>query len=517
MRSSDTSDGTNSEANAEAVERPNVLFITTDQHRFDAVGFMGNAEVRTPNLDRLAASGVVFERAYVTNPVCMPSRATFVTGQYPDTNGVRRNGIEVPDRPWGVGHTFRNHGYRTGVFGKTHFCALRRDYQSDARFHDWRIGETYYGFEDRAITHDLKDYVSEIPTAYKQSTANWSELRQFTLDDYLDWIQEEHPEYYTLAVREGLADEHEPVAPELWTSELPAELHQSRWTVDRTMDFIDRHSDQSWFAWCSFVDPHHPFNAPRQYRDLYDPDTLATPLWSEGELERRSPYHRDRSLEQRPVWQEHWRGYRAQYYGMITLIDDEIGRLLDHLEQRGLSEQTVIVFTADHGEMLGDHGISRKGLFHYEPLIHVPLVVSWPGQLPAGQRQGGIVQSVDLPATMVDIAGIDVPQEYQGISLLPWCRGDQDSSPRRHALVTNGGEGPHYDPWPELRTLVTDRWKLQYYVNEGVIELDDLLEDPKELNPCDPARYSELVVSLMGELVDAGSEASVWGRHTGRW
>lgn len=118
---------------------------------------------------------------------------------------------------------------------------------------------------------------------------------------------------------------------------------------------------------------------------------------------------------------------------------------------------------------------------------------------------------------MLDMAGIDVPAEHQGIALAPWCRGVRNDAPRAFALVTNGGEGPHYDPWPELRTLVTDRWKLQYYVNEGLIELDDLKDDPSELQPGDPGDQSELVLSLIEKLVDAGSAASVWGSHTGRW
>ena len=121
-------------------ERPNILFITTDQHRFDATGFWGSPDVHTPELDRMAANGVEFERAYVTNPVCMPSRASLLLGQFPDAHGVRRNGIEVPDQPWGVARVMRGNGWRTGMFGKTHFCPLRRDYQPDAVFHDWRVG-----------------------------------------------------------------------------------------------------------------------------------------------------------------------------------------------------------------------------------------------------------------------------------------------------------------------------------------------------------------------------------------
>lgn len=498
-------------------ERPNVLLITTDQQRFDAVGFMGNPEIKTPNLDRLARGGGVFERCYVTNPVCMPSRATLLTGQFPDAHGVRRNGMEVPDPPWGLARTMREGGYRTGIFGKTHFSPLRRDYQRDFASHDWRAGETYYGFEERAITHDLKDFVSGETTFYHGPDSLEDPTRAFVRDDYLDWIEQRHPEAYNLAVREGLSESESAVASELWTSELPTELHQSTWIADRTMEFVDRHRGEPFFAWCSFVDPHHPFNAPRPYRGLYDASALAEPVWGEGELGRRSRHHRERSRGQSGEWRDHWREYRAQYYGMISLIDEQVGRIVRHLEESGLVENTLVVFTSDHGEMLGDHGLSRKGLFHYEPLIRVPLLFYRPGRLPAGLRQSGIVQNVDLPATILETGGISPPRQHQGISLVPWYRGEREDSARSRALVTNGGEGPHYDPWPELRTLVAGRWKLQHYAGENHLEIDDLEDDPHELEPLDAGQHPALSRELLGELVSATGAAGVRGEHVGRW
>src|SRR6185437_14972533 len=217
---------------------PNVLLITTDQHRFDALGCMGNREVQTPNIDRLAAHGVLFERCYVTNPVCMPSRASFMTGQFPDAHGVRRNGIPVPDVPHGLARALSGQGLRTGLFGKTHFASLRRDYAPDYEFPDWRPGPDYFGFGERAITHDLKDYLADVPTPTRADPAQPARERAFVRDDYLDWIQEHHPDAYRLAVREGLPEGQRPLAPELWTSELPPELHQSTWIADRTMAFI---------------------------------------------------------------------------------------------------------------------------------------------------------------------------------------------------------------------------------------------------------------------------------------
>ena len=264
--------------------RTNVLLITTDQQRFDAVRFMGHPDVKTPNLDRLAEEGVVFERCYVTNPVCMPSRATLVTGQFPDSHGVRRNGVEVPDPPWGLARTMREGGYRTGMFGKTHFSPLRRDYDEDFAFHDWRKGEEYYGFEEWSITHDLKDFVSSEATFYHGPEFSKNPTHAFIRDDYLDWIEQQYPEVYRLALREGLPETGEALAPELWTSDLPVEYHQSAWIAERTMDFIERHRVEPFFAWCSFVDPHHPFNAPQSHRELYDASKLSEPVWREEEL-----------------------------------------------------------------------------------------------------------------------------------------------------------------------------------------------------------------------------------------
>ena len=507
-------------------DAPNVLFITTDQQRYDALGYMGHPDVRTPHLDRLAREGIAFERVYVANPVCMPSRATLLLGQFPDSHGVRRNGVEVPDRPWGIARVLAARGVRTGIFGKTHFGPLRRDYRPGASFHDWRAGEGYYGFQERAITHDLKDLVSDVPTHY--GTPGDPGPRMFTHDDYIEWIRREHPDAYGLAVREGLPHGETVSAPELWTSALPVEFHQSTWIADRTVEFMSRYSHESrsgerFFAWCSFVDPHHPFNAPAPYRALYDAASLAPPVWREGEMERRSRYHRERQAKEWPAWGQHWAEYRAQYYGMISLIDAQVGRIVRRLRELGLADDTVLVFTSDHGEMLGDHGLARKGLFHYEPLIRVPLLVWAPprlaerlGLLP-GLRVSGIAQNVDIPATLLDLAGVPIPSEHQGISLLPWCRGERTDGPRPYALVTNGGEGPDYEPWPELRTLATERWKLQYYVDVGRAELDDLERDPQEVAPPDPEQHRDLVRDLLGRLVDAGSGASVWGEHIGRW
>jgi arylsulfatase A-like enzyme len=487
---------------------PNILLITTDQHRYDAVGFMGSREVKTPHLDALAAAGVVFERTYVTNPVCMASRATWLTGQFPDAHGVRRNGIPAPDVPWGLGRTLAGQGWRTGLFGKTHFQPLRRDFDAAYSYPNWRDGDDYYGFTTRAITHDLKDY---LPDGQRADRA-----RAYNVDDYLAWIEAHHPDLSTLARREGLADDVVPAAPELWTSQIPPELHQSTWVADRTIDFMDAHEDAPFFAWCSFVDPHHPFNAPQAYRDLYDAAQFKSPVWCDDELSGRSIYHHTRYNKGKAVWAQHWREYRAQYYAMITLIDDQVGRLLAYLRRSGQADNTLVIFTSDHGEMLGDHGVNRKGFFHYEPLIRLPWTISWPGVLPGGLRQSGIVQSVDLPATILDLAGVSVPEEFQGISLAPWCRGERTDAPRPYALITNGTPGPDHDPNPELRTLVTDRWKLNYY-SGGHIELDDLHQDPLETAPLDVAQHPKLVQDLMSKLIDATSAAIAQGPHIGRW
>jgi len=489
--------------------RPNILLITTDQHRYDAVGFMGSREVQTPHLDALAAAGVVFERTYVTNPVCMASRATWLTGQFPDTHGVRRNGIPAPDVPWGLGRTLHREGWRTGLFGKTHFQPLRRDFDPGYEYPNWHDGDDYYGFTTRAITHDLKDYV---PTGQRADPA-----RAYKVDDYLAWIEANHPELSALARREGLAHDGVPIAPELWTSQIPPELHQSTWIADRTIEFMDAQDGDPFFAWCSFVDPHHPFNAPQAYRDRYDADSFDPPIWADDELSRRSRYHHTRYNKGKDVWAQHWREYRAHYYAMISLIDDQVGRMLAYLQQSGKADNTLVIFTADHGEMLGDHGVNRKGFFHYEPLIRVPWVLRLPGMLPAGLRQPGIVQSVDLPATLVDLAGVAVPTEFQGISLASWCRGERTDSPRPYALVTNGTPGPDHDPDPELRTLVTDRWKLNYYTGDHHVELDDLQTNPQETAPLDIAHHSVLVQDLMGKLIDATGAAIGQGHHTGRW
>ncbi len=500
----------------------NVILITADQLRFDTLGFMGSSEVKTPNLDKLAGDGVVFERCYTTNPVCMPARASLLLGQYPDTHGVRRNGINVPDKPYGLARILSNKGYFTGFVGKTHFCSLHNQFDKTETFHNWRIGTDYYGFQYRQITHDLKDYITYHPPYPHRNPPNNPDPRIYNLDDYADWIRQNHPEYYELAICDGLASSSDVMGPELWTSQLPPDLHQTTWITDRAIDFIElsKNETRPFFLWISFVDPHHPFNAPLKYRNMYDKSEFADPIYNPDEFKFRSKYHIERSNQVfKKVWEpgQLWREYRAQYYAMVTLIDENIGRIISALKDAKLDENTVIIFTADHGEMLGDHQLERKGLFHYEQLIRIPLLIYCPRRFQTG-RIRKICQNVDISATILDLCGISKPVEYQGISLVPYLNGIEDKPIREYALITNGGEGPHYKPWPELRTLVTKRYKLNHYINENHFEIDDLEENPDETKPIDINRNQQLLTELLAKSISCTVKYSTnYGKQVGLW
>ncbi len=505
------------------MKKPNIILITSDQLRRNSLGFMGCQEVHTPHLDKIASDSIIFERCYTTNPVCMPARASILTGQYPDVHGVRRNGIEVPDKEYGIARVLIKYGYYTGFVGKTHFCPLHNQFDKSFRFHNWRIGSDYYGFIFRMITHDLKDYKTEFPPYPYGRAPQKDDSRIYNLDDYADWIKKYHPEYYPLAICDGYSGFHKgqpPDLPELWVSELPVQLHQSVWIMDQSLNFIDkvRHLNQPFFLWISFVDPHHPFNIPQQYLDMYDETKFTNPIYDEKEFLLRSSYHKERSkINFERYWKpnDQWRKYRKHYYGMITLIDEQIGRLFNELKTNGLLENTIIIFTADHGEMLGDHALERKGLFHYEQLINIPLFIYSPNL--RSFRIKSICQLVEIPATILDLCNIPIPPQYQGISLVPWLKG-KDTPIREAAIITNSGEGPLYSPWPELKTLVTERWKLNHYILENHFEIDDLENSPDETKPIDPNKNANLLKELLTQMNKYTTiYTSFCGRQIGSW
>ncbi|MFF0345776.1 sulfatase [Kribbella sp. NPDC004875] len=461
-------------------ERPNILLICTDQQRYDTLGAYGNDHVQTPNLDRLAADGVLFENCYVQNPVCSPSRASLMTSRYPHAHGLWANGVQLPDHEQFFTRTLADEGYDCGLVGKLHLSACKGG-RLEPRHDD--------GFRVFRWAHD----------PYPGSSEN----------QYHRWLKTAYPELYAQAV--------EPGGPGF--DNLPTEAHYSRWIGNETIDYLrdSRDKDKPFCFVANFFDPHHGFGAPKEYLERYRAANLPRPVTREGELESKPAILTEASKES---YGGHARGYlsysedelqdvKAAYWAMVTLVDDEVGRILAALEAEGLADNTIVVFTSDHGEMLGDHQLMLKGPMMYDCAVRVPLVVRWPGQLPAGERRTELVQWIDLAPTFLEAAGAPALPRGQGQSLLPLARGEAGAVGRGWALCEYRNSGHPYDPAVHTTMLRTGQWKMVVYHGlpatdrERSGELYDLATDPLELdNLWDDAGHAVERLRLQEMLLD---------------
>lgn len=439
----------------DAMNRPNILLISTDQQRFDMVAAAGNPAVSTPHLDRLAAQGVLFENCYVQNPVCSPSRATLMTGTYVSTHGLYENGVDIDPGTRVFSKDLAEAGYDCGLVGKFHLSSCF-DGRTEPRLDD--------GFRVFRWAHD----------PYPGSSEN----------AYHRWLRTTAPALYERALGERA----------LFDS-MPTESHYSHWIAEETISFLrtDRRKDQPFFYVSNFFDPHHGFGAPEEYLRRYDDVALPPLNTRDGELEDKPEIQRLASRRRGgglPSYVEHTEQrldeVRRAYYAMVSLVDDEVGRILDALDEEGLSESTIVVFTSDHGELLGDHQLMRKGPFMYDCSVRVPLIVRWPGVAAAGTRRPELVQWVDLAPTVLEAAGLERPRRMQGESLVPLLRGEQVEW-REWALSQYRSSGDPANPAAHLTMLRLGRWKLIAHhgapstPRERSGELYDLENDPGEL------------------------------------
>jgi len=466
-------------------ERPNILLITSDQQHYDTLGST-NPRIRTPALDRLGEEGVRFDRAYCPNPTCTPSRASIITGMYPSQHGAWSLGTKLFEDVPVVGDALAADGYATALIGKAHFqpLASRPGMESlecqplmrDLDF--WRgFHGPWYGFEhvEIARNHACESHAGQHYGIWMEENglANWREY-------FDDWPHV--PE----KIRKRHAQRHWP---------LPEKYHYSRWTAERTIAHVENsvREGRPFFTWASFLDPHPPYMAPEPWASMYDPADMA-PGHLSGEEHAKNPPHFRLTQEKSPDFSAYYEdqgihGFHSHlrdeqelrkdiaiYYGMISFMDQQIGRILEALDRLGVAERTLVVFTTDHGHFLGQHGLIAKGAFHYEDMIRIPFLVRWPGQVPAGRVSRRLQSLVDLAPTFLAAAGVEIPGVMTGVDQLPaWCA---DRACRDHAIVENR----HTYKNVHLRTYVNERYKITVYRQGEDGELFDLVEDPGEIN-----------------------------------
>ena len=430
--------------------RPNVLWVMSDQHNANCAGFAGHPNVKTPHLDQLARDGVVFTRAYCNNPICGPSRASFLSGTYPHTHGVTGNSIwelETPP-PANVAATFRRNGYQTALIGKAHLPK------------SWLQA----GFEDLRLC-DLCDSDAKNPFSC----------------DYFAYLEKHGlASQYDLA---ALPQNHPGAKLRAFTSEIPYRHSVEAWTGDQTLEFLEsRDQTRPFFAQISFQRPHDPHAPSPEKSALYDPKSLKLPASAVDLFERdfagKPAWMRERLQEferypYRPHDEADLKRQLAAYFALITCIDAEIGRVFDWLKQNGEWDNTIIVYHADHGDFAGEHGLCLKNLGIYESIHRIPFVWKWPG-CEVGTRRDDLVESVDLAQTLCALAEIEGDAGFEGRDL-------SDSQ-----LQPLGATVCEWDFMPPHQTTVfaarDARFRLVFYKaqpDEG--ELYDTDDDPGEL------------------------------------
>lgn len=445
------SDSTNPRTRSSAIRPPNVLWICTDQQRYDTIAALGNSLISTPNIDGLVRDGVTFTQAYCQSPVCTPSRASFLTGRYPRTTRCRQNGQSIPADERLVSRLFADAGYRCGLAGKLHLASC-----SDGKVEE-RIDD---GYEHFAWSHHPQPDWAE--NAYTQWLArrgkSWDELYSAPGSPY---------------VKPGV----------------PAEFHQTTWCADEAIQFIRSERDAPWFFSFNCFDPHHPFDPPAEYLSRYAPESMPLPKRRSGELQSKPLFQQLDSIwahnspgefHTAEMTDDDRRQVCAAYYAMCELIDDQVGRMLSALDETGQRENTIVIFMSDHGEMLGDHGIYFKGPHFYDEAVRVPLIFSWPGQFLANRRIDGLTELIDIAPTLLDLAGLDMPQRIQGRSLRGFLDGQRASDAGRPHVFSE-----YYNSWTHSNAygsmLRTKEQKIVvYHGTDDVGELYDLRNDPDE-------------------------------------
>ena len=488
-------------------QRPNILIITTDQQRTDSLSCYGSTFTDTPHLDKFASEGVCFERAYCTNPVCTPARASIFTGKYVSRHGAWNVGMNVPEDEPMISHRLSDVGYRTHYIGKAHFQPFggspelsMETRNRTERYPDFR--GPYYGFEtiELALGHATYGIAGHYGEWVKSQVsaevfASYSKARRLS----------------KVGFGGGAHD---------W--DIPLKYHNSIWTADRTIDFLTNHdADQPFLLSVGFQDPHHPHCVPTEFEERVNPAEVLLPDFIEGELEDKPPHFMEARCGQlrnsktkgkfamagqgggadfRKVSEDDARLGRAYYYNMVKIIDQQMGRILECLDARGLRENTLVLFTTDHGELLGDHGLWMKGPFHYEQLVRVPTLMRYPAAIPSGQRSQALFSHVDIVPTVLAAAGLPIPSDVDGVDAMPMLTGEQMSV--RDSLLVECIDDPQ---GLRLKTIVTDTRKLTWYCGHPYGELYDLETDPAERvnhwdNPAYAADKANLISAILAEM-----------------
>ncbi len=503
-------------------DRPNFLFFITDQHRADWLGCAGHPVVRTPNIDAIAARGTLFENFHVASQICMPNRASLMTGRMPSVHGLRYNGLALPEQAVTFVDVLAKGGYKTAAIGKSHLQPFLDTPPSDpdpeaaSRLfaEAWRPDDGTYEEEQPANYQSAQAYDVALPYYGFQHVDMITGHGDRCGGNYQQWFRQNCPNWRELTDPSNELP-HDYTCPQAYRTPIPEEYYSSTWVADRAIDYLSSAAaqDDPFFAFVSFPDPHHPFNPPGKYWDMYTPDQFDVSLPYAAHHNPTPPmrYLHERFQQglgpERPqsafcASDQHIREAMALTAGMITMIDDQIGRIVDALRDSGQLDNTVIVFTSDHGEYLGDFGMLLKGALPFRATTHVPMIWADP-DVPGTHISGAMGSTIDLSATILDRAGLTPYNGIQGQSFLR-CLGT-DHAHRDALLMEYNDSGSRLGMVPpaRMRSLVSKEWRFTCYGGHEWGELYDLTADPRETrNLWDDPAHAEIKAQLSLRMID---------------
>lgn len=480
----------------EATERPNILFIFTDDHAIQAISAYGSIINQTPQMDRLADQGMLFRHATVTNSICGPSRAVILTGKHSHLNGFKRNeGIPFDSTQQTFPKLFQDAGYQTALFGKWHLGS------EPTGFDDWKVlpGQgDYYNpdFRTPQGTENHEGYVTDVVT---DMTIDWLEHEWDHSQPFLLMSQHKAPHRIWMPALRHLSLYDEVTVPE------PPTLfddYQQRTSATELQEMeIDRHMDLPFdLKVLEAIDSNRLSDYSAYKRGMFERMTPAQKeAWNEVYGPKNEMFLQE-NLTGKELVQWKYQRYIKDYLRCVKAVDESIGRLLDYLEEKNLSDNTIVVYSSDQGFYLGEHGWFDKR-WMYEESLHTPLIIKWPGKVNQGIETSQLVQNLDYAPTFLEMAGIPVPEDMQGKSLLPLLT--QDSTSWRDAIYYHYYEFPSWHSVNKHFGVRDDRFKLIHYYEIGEWELFDLKEDAQEMhNLYYRPGYAQIIDTMEQKLKD---------------
>lgn len=485
-------------------KRPNILVFCTDQQRSDHLGCADHPVLQTPHLDALAARGVRFTNCFTSYTACMPARGSMLTGLSHRAGGMRSNGVGLPPTIPTLPGLLRDAGYRTHAVGKLHLrpwhapeCGDPRTWETPAdnpeRILHWRDGN---------LTQSPRDYHGF--ETMEQAIGHVTDMQ----GDYRVWLDQNYPDAAQHFFPPEPADQFRaPDGAPAWDIAAPEEAHYNNWIADRTIAFLrEADREQPFFLWCSFPDPHAPFASLERWAKVYRDTDFEVPDVEVEAVPERLPQDllearggADAFSKRARAYHQRMREYYVQTFGMISHVDEQIGRVMAELKLSGMEEDTVILFVSDHGDQLGEHGFMHKGYWPFDGNARVPFILAGPGVDQPGRTEDSVVSLLDMVPSLLDAAGVAGPEDPQvndrfreQVGILPdslpgeslWrCVRDASTKPTRGcALVETDDEHVKSTDLLQMRVLVTDEYKLGHYSPSGEVVLFDRRADPAERN-----------------------------------